>query len=68
MTPDEKYAKLLALSVLYEKGEQNRDDQIRRIYCRPADLTELLEAINHEDFKQWVISVAHLFQTPCKGR
>ncbi len=63
MKTDEKYAKLLALSVLYEKDEQTRDEQVRRIYCRPADIPELLKAITNDEFRQWVASVTHLFRS-----
>ncbi len=63
MNADEKYAKLLALSVLYEKDEQSRDNQVRRIYCNPTDVPELLDAICHNDFREWVASVTHLFRS-----
>lgn len=67
MNTDEKYAKLLALSVLYEKDEQTRNDQVRRIYCRPADIPELLNAITNDEFRQWVTSVTHLFRSTNGG-
>ncbi len=63
MKSNEKYAKLLALSVLYGKDEQTRNDQLRRIYCHPTDIPELLKAITNDEFKQWVASVSHLFRS-----
>ncbi len=62
MSSDEKYAKLLALSVLYEKNETERMTQVQRITCCPEDVSMLLKHIRDEGFKNWVESVAHLFK------
>jgi spore coat protein CotH len=63
MCPDEKYAKLLALSVLYEKTEPERMIQVQRITCHPEDFDLLLDDVRDEGFKDWVRSVAHLFKS-----
>ncbi len=63
MNSDEKYAKLLALTVLYEKGEPDRTMQAQRITCRPGDVDVLLREITDKGFKDWVSSVARLFKT-----
>ncbi|MDR1154469.1 MAG: hypothetical protein LBL04_07140 [Bacteroidales bacterium] len=63
MSPDEKYAKLLALSVLYEKTEPERMTQVQKITCHPEELDILLDDISDEGFKDWVRSVAHLFKS-----
>ncbi len=62
MKTDEKYAKLLALSVIYEKEEPIRNEQVRHVYCRPEDIPELLKSITDADFRQWVASVSRLFR------
>ncbi len=62
MKTDEKYAKLLALSVLYGKDNQIRNEQVKLIYCQPEDIPNLLKAIKDNGFKQWVASVSHLFR------
>ena len=66
MNAEQKYAKLLALSVLYEKNESTRTEQVKRITCCSKDvdilLTEMGEILN-KDFKDWIRSVAHLFKT-----
>ncbi len=67
MNPDEKHAKLLALSVLYEKDEQVRNSLVQRIYCNPTDVPDLLDAIRNDEFKQWVTSVTHLFRSSDNG-
>jgi len=63
MKADEKYAKLLALSVLYEKKEPERTERVKRITCCPKDVNVLLNYINDNDFKNWVKSVAHMLKT-----
>jgi hypothetical protein len=63
MKTDEKYAKLLALLVLYEKNEPERMEQVQRITCHPQDVSTLLDVIGDEDFRNWVKSVAHLFKS-----
>lgn len=62
MKSDEKYAKLLALSVLYEKQEPERTERVKRITCCPKDVNVLLGHINDVDFKNWVRSVAHILK------
>ncbi len=63
MNANEKYAKLLALSVLYEKEEQARMTQVQNITCRPTDVQEILNDIIDTGFRDWVVSVSHLFKT-----
>ena len=63
MNTDEKCAKLLALSVLYENKETERVQQVQKITCSPKDFETLLNNIVDEDFKRWVKSVAHLFKS-----
>ncbi len=62
MSSDEKYAKLLALAILYEKNEPERMMQVQRITCYPKDIGILLDNIIDDGFKNWVRSVAHLFK------
>ena len=63
MKTDEKYAKLLALLILFEKDEQSRNEKVRDIYCHPTDIPKLLKDITNEEFRQWVASVSHLFRS-----
>lgn len=56
------FAKLLALSVLYEKDEKTRMMQVQNITCQPQDLQQILNEISDEEFKEWVQSVSHLFK------
>ena len=62
MTQDEKYAKLLALSIIYEKEEEYRIPYIENISCNPEDSIELLKEIHDPEFKSWVKSIMHLFK------
>ena len=63
MKLEDKHAKLLALSVLYEnKDRRNNLSQIQRIACRPDDVAILLSEICDNNFKEWVQSVSHLFR------
>lgn len=62
MTKDEKYAKIIALSIIYEKDEGCRIPFIERVSCRHGEVDEILGDIHDEDFKNWVISIAHLFR------
>ncbi len=63
MTSDEKYAKLLALSIIYNnKTEQDRISQVQRVSCRPEEIPVILNEVYDENFKQWVCSVSHLFK------
>ncbi|MDR2036446.1 MAG: hypothetical protein LBQ60_00835 [Bacteroidales bacterium] len=63
MSTDEKYAKLLALSVLYEKKEPLRSAQVQRITCSPGDVGAILKEIEDNHFREWVKSVSHLFKS-----
>ena len=62
MNVEKKYAKLLALSVLYEKDEPIRMEQVKKITCCPKDVDALLHEILNTDFKNWIKSVAPLFK------
>ncbi len=68
MSEDEKYAKLLALSVIYEKDEQVRQSFLERVICRPEDFPELLYEIHHEEFREWVKSVKDIICRPFRKR
>jgi hypothetical protein len=62
MNTNEMYAKLIALSVLYEKDEQTRQMQVQNIMCDPNEIKILLNEISDEGFRNWVQSVSHLFK------
>jgi hypothetical protein len=62
MTKEEKYAKILALSIIYEKDEGCRLPFVERISCRRNEVDEIVSDIYDEDFRNWVISIAHLFR------
>ncbi len=63
MSSFEKYAKLLALAVLYEKEEQSRLLQVQNIVCRPEDVSAIVGEISDSGFRDWVLSVSHLFRS-----
>ena len=63
MSSEEKFAKLLALSILYQKNEIGWTEQVQRITCSRKDVDEILEFINDDEFKGWVRSVSHLFKS-----
>ncbi len=57
MSEDEKYAKLLALSIIYEKDASVRQPFLERVVCRPEDFPELLYEIQHQEFREWMESI-----------
>ncbi len=64
MSEDEKYAKLLALSIIYEKDEHVRKPFLERIVCQPKDFSKLLYEINHEEFREWMVSIKDIICRP----
>ena len=58
MNANEKYSKLLALSVLYEKGEPYRTQQVQNVTCCSKDLDVLLRYIEDDNLKSWVMSIS----------
>ncbi|MDR1172486.1 MAG: hypothetical protein LBL24_08545 [Bacteroidales bacterium] len=68
MNKEEKYAKLLALSVIYEKDERSRQPFLERIACRSEDFPELLRGIHHDGFREWVKSVEGIICHPSRKR
>ncbi|MDR2040179.1 MAG: hypothetical protein LBQ60_19835 [Bacteroidales bacterium] len=62
MTKEEKYAKVLALSIIYEKEEGCRMPFVERIACHENEVEEILNAVHDKDFKNWIKSVAPYFK------
>ena len=54
---DRAYAKLLALSVIYEKEESCRNEFLEKISYRPKEITVMLDSVPDCDFRRWVQSV-----------
>ncbi len=58
MNTEEREAKILTLSMIYEKDEPVRWPFLEKISCLPDELAELLRDIYYRDFREWVVSVA----------
>lgn len=57
MSEDEKYAKLLALSIIYEKDEGCRMPFVERLSCRPKDIGIIMQDVIDPEFREWIISI-----------
>ncbi len=64
MSKDAKYAKLLALSVIYEKDKCTRQPFLERIVCTPKDFGGLLCEIHEQEFREWVESIKDIICRP----
>ena len=64
MEKDRLYAKLVALSVIYEKGENYRQPFVERLIFRKGEYREVLLKIVDPQFRQWVESIKPQIENP----
>ena len=57
MEKDRLYAKLIALSIIYEKSEESRKAFVEKLKFREGEYQEILNEIDDLQFKQWVESI-----------
>ena len=60
MDKDRLYAKLIALSTIYEKSESCRQSYIERLKFRKGEHQKILNEIIDPQFRQWVKSIKPL--------
>ena len=63
---DKVYAKLLALSVIYEKKESCRQAFLKRISYSIEEISAVLKNIYDPDFRSWVEAAIPVMQ--CRNR
>ena len=56
VSQDEIEAKLIALSVIYEKEESRRQAFLKRLSYTPSEKTAILDRICDPGFRSWVVS------------
>ena len=56
MEKDRLYAKLIALAIIFEKGENCRQPFIERLTFRKGEYQKILKEIIDPQFRQWVES------------
>lgn len=59
------YAKLLALSVIYEKEEKCQRVFLQRISYSPREITVVMDSICDDGFRSWVKAAIPVMQ--CRG-
>ena len=57
MEKDRLYAKLIALSIIYGKGENCRQPYVERLTFRKGEHQKVLKKIIDPQFRQWVKSI-----------
>ena len=57
MEKDRLYAKLIALSIIYEKNEDCRKTFVEKLTFRKGEHQEVLNEIIDPQFRQWVESI-----------
>ena len=57
MEKDRLYAKLVALAIIFEKGENCRQPFVERLIFRKGEHQEVLDKITDPQFRQWVASI-----------
>ena len=57
MKRDRLYAKLIALSIIYEKSEDCRELFVEKLKFRKGEYQEILKEITNPQFRQWVESI-----------
>lgn len=62
MKRDEIYAKLIALSIIYEKDESLRLPYLERITCRSGELEAVLNEVTDIHFRDWIVSVSPIIR------
>jgi len=60
MEKDRLYAKLIALSIIYEKSESCRQPYVERLKFRKGEHQEILNEIADPQFRKWVESIKPL--------
>ena len=60
MNKDRLYTKLVALSIIYEKGENCRQPYVERLKFRKGEYQKILNEIVDPQFRQWVESIQPL--------
>ena len=55
-------AKLIALSMIYEKDESCRQTFLKRISFTPCEMTAVMNRIHDPDFRSWVEAAIPVMQ------
>ena len=62
---DKIYAKLIALSMVYEKEESSRRVFLERISYSPKEITAVIDVCDDFEFRNWIQSAIPMMQ--CNG-
>ena len=56
------YAKLLALSIIYEKGESCRKEFLEKITYTRVEINAVLDEVSDFEFRSWIETVIPVMQ------